>query len=665
MKKIKTFFPYEIKRLFGKRKGVILLVFLIISLLLVQNGVSNYKERLSDIDVFKETERLKVGQYINYRQYGTYGFRTTHLPAPISLFFVNSNVVPEMTSVVDSGERLNIYHSLKGKNPYALRKSGFADFSGFLFFFGTLLALLYGYGTFNSFKYIRFLSTLTPRSRDRSVFISLMVTRIILLFLIQLFFFCSAFILTIINGVSLPLNAAAIFFFLEMFLANSIFFVFGTITGTIGSRIKGGSIALICWIFLLFLLPEALNFYISKRAGHITPVYKLEQEKQKIVMDFEKRAIKKVGIFNNGKKVENSRRKVMLSYISNEVKQIRALEVGMRDEMTGIANHYHWLSIIFPTTFYRSVSEEVSSEGFLNLMDYYRYVEDLKWGFVNFYVEKVYFSNFTKVEPYKAPGELIYQAGSRLPGTFFYGLVLNLFYFFVLMWVSYGRFKKVLYQEPKKEVTSDFEMTIDLSGKKYEILEIYGEDSRERVFNLLRGIRSENNVKKFSGVFFMDNTDILTHSKKLDLLYLCPTETIPEDIRAIELFRLISRLTGARCAEFPLPLETNKTETFGQLEPEDQGLLLMSALDLRKSKLYVVDDLCKGKQFDIWAAFKGRMEELCEEGSKVLYMATQLIPSMREQTISPGFCINDYWSQRINLFKARSERKIKPSGYEL
>lgn len=628
MSAIKSFFLFELKRFFCVRNIIIFILFLLIALFIIQKGVSDYKNTLNQKEVFQDIELNKVSMYINYTQYGTYGIRMLFVPSPMSVFFTDSCIIPDMTSYVDSGERLKIYQPLKGKNLFDLKKTGFTDFSGIILFFGTLLALLYGNSSFKQDDYIKFLSTL---SSPGQVFFSILVSRIAIIFLLILVLVGSALILIMVNGMSLSFNFYLVSFILLIFLVSLFFYILGTSIRLFRCRTGGIVAPLSLWFALLFLVPILINFYVAKKSNNITPLYKLEMDKFKIFSDFEKSAIEKGVTYRYGEKLTERVKETVLSYWNNEFKKIEALEEKMHDEMKSNISLYQYLSKFFPTTFYQSMTNEISSRGYDNLVEFYKKVQVLKREFVKNHIDKIYFSNFSKVESFVKGDENVFYGRSRMPENFKWGYLLNLFYIGLLTWFSYGRYKKFLYKEPKKEFPKPNQKPIHLNKRKYKVVRIQGEDIKNRVYNLLSGKRSKKSVKGFVGKLFIDNTDIAAGTGKIEFLYLCLPEAIPGDIKVEDFLCFLFRMTQCPKEKKKQLLKNPQIsphlkKTFDQLEHHEKILVLDSIFDMKTFDLYVVNDLCKGAPLEIFTAFDARMKELASDGFKVLYLTTQPVP---------------------------------------
>ena len=262
MKAYKAFFIFEAKRFFCKRNSIIIAMLLFTSLLFVQLGINDYNNLLDRKEKFQDIEKNKVSMYINYTQYGTYGFPILFVPAPISVFFIHSCVIQDLTAYADSGERLKIYLQLKGKNIFDLRKNDMADFSGILLFFGSLLALIYGYDSIRKDEYMRFLSSLLNKKK---VFVCIIISRVLLLYLLTLVIMVSALLLMVMNGFPMPFDKYLLYFLFMIFLMTLFFFVLGTIFSTVQSKIIGITSMLSCWFFLLFVVPLTIDSFISRR----------------------------------------------------------------------------------------------------------------------------------------------------------------------------------------------------------------------------------------------------------------------------------------------------------------------------------------------------------------------------------------------------------------
>jgi hypothetical protein len=438
-----TFFLLESKRVFGRRNIIILLVVFLLSLYFVQIGLNRYKDFNVNKEKFKNIEKIKVNSYINFQTYSLYGFRLLFNPSPLSIFFVNSSVISDLTANVDSGERLYIYNSFKGRTLFAEKSGGFKDFSGIILLLGTLLVLYFGYDAFLYKNFSRFLSGFVHPTR---VFLSIVVSRLLFLGFYFIVTMSCSFFLVKLNGLKLSKHEVnSLFLYLAVMLLMLIFFfLFGTIAGALKSRFLGFLTMLVVWFIFVFLIPGVLRSVISSEADNITPTYNLELQKLRALMNFEKNVLKKAGRYSEQKAQTKKGRNIIENFWNNEFKKIINLENKVSNETYNNIRLFYKLSLVAPTTYYISVGNEISSKGYKNFIDFFSYILDLKEKFVRFYIQKRYYSLDSRVISFVKSDENIFYARSRLPDYLWVGFILNILFSAFLGLVALIFFKKSL-----------------------------------------------------------------------------------------------------------------------------------------------------------------------------------------------------------------------------
>jgi hypothetical protein len=450
MQTFKTTYVLEAKRTLNKKTILLFLFISLLSLYFVQSGIDNYKSIIESKKTFQDIERLKTQQYVTYSQYGTYGFRILFIPSPLSIYFVNSSAITELTANVDSGERLNIYNSFKGKTLFAEKSGGFKDFSGITLLLGSLLILYLGYEAFIHKDYLGFMSGFVDYKR---LFFSIVLSRVLLFIVFFLFNAGLSIIVLRLNGIRLSkdewlLSAVYLGILILMML---FFFILGAIAGSFKSAFTGFIMVIISWFTLVFLVPGAINTFISLKADNIIPDYQLELQKLKNLMDFERLSLEKLGPTN--KSNINDVTKMMEDYLVDDkgFKQIQALEERLENEMNKNINRFQTLSSLFPSTFYLSAGNEISGKGYENFIRFFGYIRELKMEFIKFYIDHRYKSNAPidtpgGVESFIKNNENLFKAKSLVPQNIFWGTSIMLLYITCLLVLSYRRFKKSLRQ---------------------------------------------------------------------------------------------------------------------------------------------------------------------------------------------------------------------------
>ena len=363
MNTFSAIFGHESRRFLCKRNLIVFLLFILLSLYFIRDGIVQYNNVIENKDRFQEIESVKVEHYINYTQYGLFGFRLLFIPSPLSILFTNSSLVTGLIANVDSASVLKIYNSFKGKNLYADKAGGFKDFSGIIFLFGTLFVLYLGYDSFRHQKYLKFLFSFSGHGR---VFVFILLSRILLLIGFFGIVLGLALLMIVSNGISLSgAEISNILSFLSVLIIMVTFlFLFGAIAGTLRSRFNGIVMVMVIWFSSVFLIPGAVHNLVAKRADDITSNYHLEFEKLKLVMAFEKKAFDEAKRYTNMDERIKSERKLVESYWNNEFQKIQALEIKMHREMMENFHYFRYLSNLFPTTYYLSVGNEISSRGY-------------------------------------------------------------------------------------------------------------------------------------------------------------------------------------------------------------------------------------------------------------------------------------------------------------
>jgi ABC-type transport system involved in multi-copper enzyme maturation permease subunit len=409
----------------------------------VQKGINQYRTIIEDKEKFLETERLKTDLYFSYSVYANYGFRLQFLPSPLSVLFVNSTVISELSSNVDVASLLNIYKSYKGRVLFAEQSGGFKDFSGIILLFGSMIVLYFGFETFLNKDYFRFISGFI---QPRRMFYSIIGSRLVLLLVYFLVCVAGSLLLIGLNRIDLMRNEYRHlnYYLLVMSAMLIFFFILGLVAGTLKSRFIGFFLLISIWFVFVFLIPGIIQSLIADSSENITSSYDLELKKLQAHMGFERKAMEAQGVLENSKENTQSERDLMESYWKNELRKIQGLEKNMENDMRTNIRNFQIMSSVVPSSFYISVGNEVSSRGYKNFVDYFSYLQKLKEGFVRFYIDKRFYSNFDDVELYIKGEENIYYSRNLLPDYFIWGICLNLIYIILSIGFAYYRFNRCL-----------------------------------------------------------------------------------------------------------------------------------------------------------------------------------------------------------------------------
>lgn len=608
MKVLKTIFALEGKKIWCKRNLIIFLVLLVLLSIFLQDGVNEYKKILENKKIFQEMEKKKVEQYVLITQYGAYGIRVMFIPDTFSILFNNSGLFSELVSNVDVGERLNIYNTLKGRQVFD-EPGGFMDFSGILLLFGAFLGLLYGYDAFRNEDHLKLSLSI---SSHRKLFFPIIFSRIILF---NLFFLILAFISVLvpfINGINLY-NQSFLLFDFVLLLVTSFFILCGSITGTFKNKAAGFSAMMAVFFIACFLIPWFINKIVRINAGSLIPNYKVELEKLKIIMSFEKKFLKEAGRFKSVKDAPDNVKKLIKSYIDNEYKKILKKEENAKTEIIDKISDCQYITASFPTTFYFSAGFEFSSRGYLNFIDFYKYNQELKDGFFKYYIKRKYYAPTAKVESYIKNNKNLFQAKSRIPGNFIFGALLHIFYIAILLWIAYFRFKKFLFPVPEKSGAFN---ALDLNLKKgnYITIDANKVDFKNQILNVFSG-----KCKGFKGKLFIEENCIVNIEKK-DFFYLHNPDKLPGDITVnafLAYLKGMLDLTNEEMNQFDNLVDKGDVR-LGELNTDEKAKLMLTAAGLKNSDTYILYDFQSGLSQGLTLFVKEWIKNMKKRGALIL-----------------------------------------------
>lgn len=589
MKFFRAVFRLEFKRFWCKRNVLIFLVFFLLLLYFLQDGINNYHSILSNKDLFQETERTKVDQYVLYTQYGAYGIRLLFIPSPLSVVFNNSSVFNGLIAGVDSGERLNIYNNFKGKNLFAERSAGYMDFSGIIILLGCILALLYGFDALQNREYLKWLASFLGLRR---FFFALLVSRVFLVGLLLVLLAGLSLAWMQVKGLSL-FNVHFIYFILTAFLVLTFFLLVGALIGTLKNRTTGFIAIFSVYFIFIFLIPWTMSKIVYVRAGDIKSIYQLELEKLRIIMDFERKSFNEVGIYRSGDVAPQDIKRRIEKVLNNEYKKIYRLEDEMREDILRNIKRHHLITALIPTTFYTAVNYELSSSGYLNFLDYYVFSQERKRQFITFYVQKKFYSKSEpgKVETFIKGDENIYYAANRLPGNFGYGVLLNLLYIAVLSLLTFLRFKKSLYRRHRKRIPRLEALKFELEKGNCRVCHTSSSELKDQVYNFFPG-----KGQVFPGRISINGQEIAAGDMKRDFVYTCHPAHIPGEIKVKDLFTCLFAALDVTKAQQDrtreeLIFEEIGNEHFSQLCHIDKVNILFAAARLKPAQVYLFNEI--------------------------------------------------------------------------
>jgi hypothetical protein len=618
---------YEFKRFL--RNWVVLsagLVMLAASFIFIQVGIADYKGKVNRKARFQQLERLKVSQYQNYRYYGSYGFQSMYSPPVFYILCANSGVCSEMKGFVDSSWRLGVDQPLIGPNLFKPLKFPFTDFSGVILFFGSLMAMFFTCDAMRSPGFMRMLSSMVSPAR---VFLCIIASRTIIMFLFLLFVIAAAWFQVIINGLYIPIDMYFFYFILQILLVSLFFIALGTAAGMLKTMKRTYFVMFTCWFTFLFIAAAIFMFYASYRSQWIKPLEQLELEKLKLVMEFEKRAVQSNVTLKIEDKLNKPAQEYMSSFYKNEFVKTQALEDEMRSRMKATADELNSLSVIFPTTFYISSTCELSGMGYSGMIDFYRFVHDLKKKFFKFYFEKVYVAGegagIKKIESFVKGDDDVLKGQSHFMGLFLAGVVISLAWSFLLFGFAYFKFRERLFRIPDIKVKWEKPVRLEFQKGDLKVLDTRQNILLTLLYDLFSGEHLRLKKKGFDMKVTIDGEDIAASRGKVEFLYVPQPKSLPGNIGAENLLLFLGRVMNLGKEEiksfFPKTQPgTGKKNRLGKLDILEKEEILVSILRMFPGKIVMINDAAISMTVEYSAQIKESIQGLKEKNGIAIYL---------------------------------------------
>jgi len=274
------------------------------------------------------------------------------------------------------------------------------------------------------------------------------------LFWLDLFFVSlglGLFFLVQLGGVAFSGSEKKIFlsYLLFLVLLLNFFYLLGQLTSVLVRFRKVFFLwFFIIWFICIFLLPESNRISVFNKSRVLESAEKVNLEKFRTLMALEKkfRDYLKVNPAAPLDQIRQMQKKFAVQFINNSFLLNTGLETKyLRDVEKVIASHERQ-SVLFPTTFYHFLSGEASGKGYYGYLDFMDYIIGLRNRFMQFYLKNRYEGNEATVESFVKNDENIFRSRSRLPKTFWFGLLVTVFYGAVFLVLAYWLLRRQVFQ---------------------------------------------------------------------------------------------------------------------------------------------------------------------------------------------------------------------------
>ncbi|MCP4148435.1 MAG: hypothetical protein GY757_11865 [bacterium] len=586
---LKHILSFEAKGLLNKRNIIIFCAIFVLLTVFCWEGITDYKLIIANKKPFQETERDKVSSHIHYTFYGIRGVRLLFIPSPISIMFNDLSVFKGMTAHIDTAEKLNISNSFKGKDLFS-DSGGYMDFAGIIFMISLFVALIYGYDATRNTEYLKLVSILYGH---RNPTLLIILARAILLNVVFLLLCALPAAWATLNGMNTPGV-----FYLVFVMGLALVITFFILTGALIGEWKNKSVQFIAlpvvYFVLVFCIPWLVQkaVYMEAKEG-IQSIYNFEYQTFKYVMDFEKQFYERFGVWKSGQVAPEKIKTMIENSKASVYKILRKKEVERLSGILKRVDNYQTIAAVFPTSFYLSINRELSSKGFQNVINFYRYAYDMKFKFIEFYLERKFYRSLPEsgVESFIKNNEDLFEAKSHLPGNFRFGLLISTFWLFVLTVIIWFLSNRHFSLKPVGKEETKFDP----------------EDCKLNKTTVILTPNPEHKAKLLAIYRF----------QKTDFLSVPSPGCLPDNAAVKDLFSFFRRdVTGN--------LEEVAHQSGYLLTPEYRALVILELVKSQKSDILIFDNFLSGLSESFITYFAESLEELKKE-KRVIYFSKSLV----------------------------------------
>ncbi|MGE5342693.1 MAG: hypothetical protein ACM3SY_14555 [Candidatus Omnitrophota bacterium] len=560
-----------------------------------------------------EVEKRIIENYLNFHQYGTYGFRVIMNPSPLTAPFVNTKAFNTLVGTIDTGPKLRLEDEKIGPNTFNHSLGGNIDLSSFLINIGGLLVMIWAFSTFRDIEFIRYMNNFLSTGK---VFLAILVGRLIWLtaaVFIVLIVVCLQFLA---NGITLNASQSqylAVYFFI--FLLVMVFFsLISAALGTLRKPLYGGMAIALIWVIVVFLWPAIINLQFSIISGKsLKSMSNIECKKLKIITDkLEKEAFKNTQRYTKIEDKLRFERKAAEYYWNNIFKEVEAIDLGMVRDTEAMAKRIHLSALINPVTFLIASGNEISSLGFKSYLQVYLGNIERQKEFLRFIFNNRIYHNYTKVYPFIPPEKALIPVKPHLPYYFPYGVSLLLVYVLLAGILANYRFKRQLFPILKNcefyrqdDCLENKPFVLDLHPHKHMLLSIEEDSDIKNVF-----INSLSGIKGFHGLIRLNGKPL--DGDRVDYHYIPRLDVLPGNA-TIDTFYGFVKLT---------PPAAIKGKTYSSLSRSEKLTMLLEIAIRKNATVYILDEFVNRFYHEAKSQLIPKIQQI-KNGSSLIEFSTR------------------------------------------
>jgi hypothetical protein len=650
--KFTAIFLLEGKRFYAKKKLIFLVFSFILLTIFAYLGINQYNRTMDKTGEFREVEHKMFANLKTYDQISINGARLKFVPSSTVVLFHNTGISSETTARINPVFTLDIFNNLKGKGIADHNYIVSWDYAGIFLILGSLYALFLGSEVTGSKEYLKFLST---QLESKNIILHLSISRSLLLVLTYVFMFVLHLLFIQMMGIEFSHGDwTGIFIYMCVSMVLLVFFLFlGVFWGFNRSPVKVFTALFLSWFILIFILPGALNMLVWEGFDTKHSQYQNELNKLSKAVDFERWAKEKEGDFDRNNIL--GARNVVDYYIKDYYPRISTLEHEFKLNLESTIRRESRISIFFATTYYSLVISDVSSRGPGNFLRFYHYAEQVQENFVYFWIDRVFYCDYTKMVPFIRGDENIYQGKSIVTPYFLPGFFIHGFYILLLGLGCLIRCRRFLYTYDDNKTPFKNKKPLSVTNNVINPYYTSRTGLRDYLYNLLSGASLKTGPKEQNLKVVLDGKELPWGKKTNGFIYICQASGFPGDIKGRDFALFVLRINHVSPQEKSLLLEKIPSEllvkNFNRMTDEEQVQILLEVLPYIKAKVFLLYHTCKGLTLDHYIFFKKQLQRLINTGATIIYLS----PGTNVNEIQKERCLDilelPYWVKQLETLE--------------
>lgn len=578
-----SLFLSEFKAQFNAWNLGMVVLMMLMSIVAVSNGITEFKYKLTRAETFKHIETLNLNEQNGDTDDSHIGHKVLFLPPASGVLSPTPYFIMELTARINATAALEISDNAELTSLF--KRSGAVDFrfTKIILYAAVLFSLLLGHTAVRQRTYHKFLSAGAARSR---VYLTLIFSRFVFLAAAFLLIYFTAYLHAFVRGIDISVIfwPAAFGQFGVTLLTALFFLVTGTITGSARNELKA-------YLFMAMVVAAAIAWHL-------------------IIVD---------DVIS-----------IKTDALPSQPPRLTEMETGFQDRRADAAGHYSLPAIFFPTSFYQLTDEAAGGKGYQGYLVFYDYLITLQRRLAESRLQRTDDNGPKQPAGVLTGNDMIFRSRGRLPRYFLPGLGITLGYILVLPVFGYSQFKRSMPEFRNNEHRIGGK-PLPLASGKINSIEIKNRDFTERLLAVLYGSAGD-----YNGRLTLDGESLLT-GKRRDFLYLPDLRELPKSMKVRQLlgaFRCLYRpADDAYAFLVKMVGPDNLNKTMGKLKPVESMHILRLLAETNPGGMVFFDDVNASLAKEEWSAIPDLLYKLRERGDTVIYAYSGEKPLMEEDVI--------------------------------